>query len=71
MCSFCYDIDFVVIMMFFENVINTKVVDNFLILLVLKFHDFRATGLRDIDFTNTLSGFICVLDSAAMLCLFD
>ena len=51
--------------------VNTKVVGNFLILLVLNFNDFRTTGLRVIDFTNTLPGFVCVLDSAAMLCLFD
>ena len=60
-----------VIIVFSVDVVNTKVVGNFLILLVLNFNDFRTTGLRVIDFTNTLSGFVCVLDSAAMLCLFD
>ena len=37
-------------MMFPVYVVNTKVVDNFLILLVLKFHDFRPDGLGVIDF---------------------
>ena len=41
--------NFVVIMMFSMNVVNTKVVDNSLILDVLKFHDFRTIGLRVID----------------------
>ena len=48
--------------MFSVNVVNTKVVDNLLILLVLKFHDFRPDGLGVIDFTNLLSGFACPLD---------
>jgi hypothetical protein len=56
-------------MMFSVNRVNIKVVDNFFIYLVLEFHDFITTGRRVIDFTNTLSGFVCVLDSAAMLCL--
>jgi hypothetical protein len=43
------------------NVINPKVLDNFHILLVLKFHDFRPTGLGVIDFISFLSGFACVL----------
>ena len=58
-------------MMFSVDMVNIKVVDNFLIFVILKFHNFRPTGLGAIDFTNTLSGFIYVLDSAAMLCLFD
>ena len=57
-------------MVFAVDVVNIKVVDNLLILVVLIFHDLRPTGLGVIDFINTLSGFICVLDSAAMLCLF-
>ena len=44
------------------NVLNTKVVDKFLILLVLKLHDFRPDGLGVIDFTSLLSGFACPLD---------
>ena len=60
-----------VIIVFFVNVVNTKVVGNMLILLFLNFHDFRITGLRVIDFTNTLSGFVYVIDSAMVLCLFD
>jgi hypothetical protein len=43
--------------MFSVNVVNTKVVDNFLILLVLKFHDFRPNGFGVIDFRSLLSGF--------------
>jgi len=50
------------IIVFSVNMVNTKVVGNFLILLFLKFHDFRTIGLRVIDFTKSLSGFVCVLD---------
>ena len=49
------------------NVVYTKVVDNLLI-LVLKFHDFRPTSLGVINFINSLSGLACVLDSSVMLC---
>ena len=49
-------------MMFSMNVLNTKVVDNFLIFLVLRFHDFRPDGLGVIDFTSLLLGFACSLD---------
>jgi len=56
-------------MMFSVNVVNTKVVDNSLILGVLKFRDFRSIGLRVIDFTISLSGFACSLCSAALLYL--
>ena len=42
--------------------LNTKVVDNFLILLVLKVHDFSPDGLGVIDFTILLSGSACPLD---------
>ena len=58
-------------MMFSVNVVNTKVVDNSLILGVLKFRDFRTKGPGVIDFINTLSGFVYVLNSATILCLFD
>ena len=50
MCIFYCDDNFVIQMMFSMNVLNTKVVDNFLILLFLKFHDFRPVGLGVIDF---------------------
>ena len=58
-------------MMSYVKVVNRKVVDNLLILLVPKFHDVRTTCMRVIDFTSSLSGLAYVLDSAAMLCLFD
>ena len=45
-----------------EDMVNTKVADNFLILLVLKFQDFRRNGLGVIDFRSLLSGFACPLD---------
>ena len=48
--QFCCEDDFVVIIMFSVNVFSTKVVDNLIILLVLKFHDFRTIDLRVIDF---------------------
>jgi hypothetical protein len=57
MYSFGYAIIFVMQMMFSGNVVNTKVVDNLLILLVLEFHDHRPDGLGVIDFTSSLSGF--------------
>jgi len=43
--------------MFYVNMMNTKVVDNFLILLVLRFHDFKPDGLGVIDFRSLLLGF--------------
>ena len=62
MYSFCGSDIFVMQMMFFVNVVNTKVVDNFLIFLFLNFHDFRPDGLGVIDFRSLLSGFACPLD---------
>ena len=47
--------------MFSVNVVNTRIVYNFLILLVLKFHNFRPDGLGVIDFRSLLSGFACPL----------
>ena len=47
--------------MFPVDMLNTKVVDNFLILLVQKYHDFRPDGLGVIDFRSLLSGFACPL----------
>ena len=60
--SFCGSDTFVMQMIFPVNVVNTKVVHNFLILLVLKFHDFRTDGLGVIDFRSLLSGFACPLN---------
>ena len=37
---------------FYVDMFNTKVVDNFLILLVLKCHDFSPAGLGVIDLTS-------------------
>jgi hypothetical protein len=44
-------------MMFSVEVMNKKVVDNFLILLVLKFHDHIPDSLRVILPASSLSGF--------------
>ena len=49
MYSFCGGDIFMMQMMFPVNMVNTKVVDNFLILLFLNFHDFRPDGLQLID----------------------
>ena len=58
---FCCNDNFVDQMMFYIDMLNTKVVYNFLIFLVLKFHDFRPAGLGVIDFTSLLSAFTCPL----------
>ena len=50
--------------MFSIDMLNAKVVDNFLILLVLKFHDFRPDGFGVIDFTSLLSPFACALNKS-------
>ena len=55
---------FMMQMMFYVDMLNKKVVDNFLILLVLKFHDFRPIGLRVIDFRSLLIGFACPLNGS-------
>ena len=62
MCIFYYNDNFMDQMMFYVDMLNTKVVYNFLILLVLKFHDFRPAGLGVIDFTSLLSAFACPLN---------
>ena len=49
-------------MMFYVDMLNTKVVYNLLILLVIKFHDFRLVGLGVIDFTSLLLAFACPLN---------
>ena len=59
---FCCDDNFVDKIMFSINGVNTKVVDNFLILLFLKFHDFRAASVGVIDFTSLLSTLACALN---------
>ena len=62
MYGFCGGDIFVMQMMFSVDMLNKKVVDNFIILLVLKFHDFRPDGLGVIDFTSLLSAFACALN---------
>ena len=54
MSSFCSGDIFVLQMMFSIDMLNTKVVNNFLILFVLKFHDLRPDGLGVIDFRRFL-----------------
>ena len=58
--SYCDDI-FVMLMMFSVSVLNKKVVNNSITLLVLKFHYFRPDSLGAIDFIISLSGFACSL----------
>ena len=43
------------LIMFSVNILYTKVVDNFHILLVLEFHDFRPANFRIIDFASSQS----------------
>jgi len=62
MSSFCGGDILVMQMMFYVDMLNTKVVYNFLIFLFLKFHDFRLAGLGVIDFTSLLSAFACPLN---------
>ena len=54
-------------MMFSVDMLNTKVVYNFLILLVQSFHDFRPDGLGVIDFTSLLLAFACALNRSEWL----
>ena len=49
MYSFCGGDILVMQIMFYVDMLNTKVVYNFLILLLLKFHDFWPVGLGVID----------------------
>jgi len=51
---------FVMQMMFSVDMLNTKVIDNFRIFLVLKFHDLRLDAVGVIDFTSLLSAFACL-----------
>ena len=62
MYIFCGGDILVIQMMFSIDMLNTKVVDNFLIFLVLKFYDFSPDGLGIIDFTCLLSAFTCALN---------
>jgi hypothetical protein len=55
-------------MVFYVVVVYRKVVGNLLILVVLKLHDFKPTYLGVINFTNSLSGFTCMLDRFERLC---
>ena len=64
----CINGDIIVIQMMFSiDMLNTKVVDNFLILLFLKFNDFRPASLWVIDFTSLLSAFACPLNRSEWL----
>ena len=45
-------------MKFAVNLVNNKVVDNLLILLVLKFHGHRTNGLRVIAIRSLLSDLV-------------
>ena len=65
--SFCAGDIFVMQMMFYVDMSNTNVVDNFLILLFLKFHDFRLVGLGVIDFSSLGSTFACALNRSEWL----
>ena len=56
-CKWCFSV----------NVVNTKVIDNLLMLLILKFHDIRPNGLGVIDFTSLLSAFACALNRSEWL----
>ena len=62
MYSFCGGDIFMMQKMFYIDMLNTKVVYNFLIFLVLKFHDFRPAGVGVIDFTSLLLAFAYPLD---------
>jgi hypothetical protein len=47
--------------MFSVIVVNTKVVDNFIIFLVFKLHGYRPDTLGAMDFESLLSDFACSL----------
>ena len=67
MCIFYCDDNYLDQMMFYVNGVNTKIVDNFLIFLELKFPDFRSAGVGVIDFTSLLSAFACPLNRSEWL----
>ena len=54
MYSFCGGDIFVMQMIFYVDMLNIKVVDNFLIFPVLKFHDFGPDGLWVIYFRSLM-----------------
>jgi len=60
--QFCVGDIFMMQTMFSVDIMNTKVVYNFLILLVINFHDFRHAGLGVIDLTSLVSAFACTLN---------
>ena len=64
MYSFCGGDIFMMQMMFYVDMLSTKVVDNFLILLFLRFQDFRPDSLVVIDFTSLLLAFACALNKS-------
>ena len=53
--------------MFSVNVLNTNIVDKFLILVFLKLDDFRPDDEGVIDFTSLLSAFACALNRSEWL----
>ena len=55
---------FVMQMMFSVDILNTKVIYNFLILRFLKFHDFRPASLGVINFKSLMSAFACALNTS-------
>ena len=55
-------------MMFSIIVVNTTVIDNLHIFLVIKFHDFKPDGLGVIDFTSLLPAFAYALFRYERLC---
>ena len=65
--SFCGGDIFVMQMMFSVDMLNTKVLDNFLIFLVLNFHDFMPVDVGVINFTSLLSAFACPLNRSEWL----
>ena len=52
--SFCCSVNCMGKMMFVVNLVNNKVVDNLLILLVLKFHVHGNNGLRIVIKSTTI-----------------
>jgi hypothetical protein len=47
--------------MFYVNVLYRKVIDNYFILLVLKFHDHRSSSLKDMIFLSPVSESVQIL----------
>ena len=58
MSSFCCVDKFMMIVTFAVKLVNNKVVDNLLILLVLKFQNYSLNGLRFIASRSLLSDFL-------------